>query len=88
MIYIGDVLQLIDDEPEYPGDAPPALMAMFAEVLRNQDADHLLYMMRATVRQTKARIRERLEEMADERQSLMITRYPSLGTNATGPDRF
>lgn len=91
MIYIGDVLKLIDDEPEYPNAAPPRLMALINEAIRDQDADQMLHMLRASVRLTKLCIRERLEAMADEQQSLIITQYPSLGTNASRrdlPNRF
>ncbi len=91
MLYIGDVLALVDDEPEYPGAAPPRLMALINEAIRDQDAEYMLHVLRATVRQTKACIRKRLEELADERQSLIITQCPSLGTKAPGhdrPDRF
>ena len=57
------VIKAIADEPEYPGDAPPELMRHINAVIENKDADHLLHMLRQSVRLTKECITERVNQL-------------------------
>lgn len=58
-----DVLKAIQEEPEYPGDAPPELMQYIRKCIENKDEFHMLHMLRMSVRQIKKCIIDRIEAL-------------------------
>ena len=59
----GSTLDCIADvqaEPEFPGDAPPELIAHIRQCIEAKDEQHLLHMMRIAVSITKKGIQERI----------------------------
>ena len=56
---IEDVVEAIEREPEFP-EPCPKLKELIAQAVENQDVDHVLHMLRQTVRQTKQAIIERI----------------------------
>lgn len=59
----GSTLDCIADvqaEPEFPGDAPPELIAHIRQCIEAKDEQHLLHMMRMAVSITKKGIQERI----------------------------
>lgn len=59
----GSTLACIADvqaEPEFPGDAPPELIAHIRQCIEAKDEQHLLHMMRMAVSITKKGIQERI----------------------------
>lgn len=55
------VLKAVDDEPEYPDDAPPQLCAVLNQAIKDKDLPLLLHAMRQTVRLTKECISARIK---------------------------
>lgn len=60
------VLQAIDEEPEYPDIPPPTqLISLIRQAVNDKDEDHILHMMRQTVRLTKECISKRMCDLAN-----------------------
>ncbi len=53
-------IEAVEAEPEYPDEAPPELMKYINQCIENKDADHMLHMMRHSVRLTKSEIINRI----------------------------
>ena len=57
-----EVLKAIDDEPEYPGEAPPNLMEFIRQVLEMEYPERgVLLIARLAVKQTKSCISGRIK---------------------------
>ncbi|WP_421220316.1 hypothetical protein [Aeromonas enteropelogenes] len=55
-----DCIADVQTEPEFPGDAPPELIAHIRQCIEAKDEQHLLHMMRMAVSITKKGIQERI----------------------------
>lgn len=63
-----EVLKAIDDEPEYPGDAPPRLMQCIRDVLALDEPERekaVLLIARLAVKQTKQCITKRINTLTE-----------------------
>ena len=59
-----EVLKAIDDELEYPGEAPPNLMEFIRQVLEMEYPERgVLLIARLAVKQTKSCIAERINKL-------------------------
>lgn len=63
MLSIESVIKAIADEPEYPGEAPVKLKQLINQAFQSNDQEHVLHMLRQTVRLTKECITERVQKL-------------------------
>jgi len=80
LIELNAVLNAIDNEPEYPGEAPPVLCAVLIKAIEDKDLDLLLHAMRQTVRLTKECIALSVNSIANTVMPVLVV------NNATFPE--
>lgn len=61
-------IEAVEVEPEYPGEAPPELMKLIGQCIENNDAGHILHMMRHSVRLTKSEIIKRILRLETQQE--------------------
>lgn len=59
------ILKAVDDEPELPGEMPPAMWSALLEALMEGDKETVEQMVRIAVRQTKEGIRGRIQQLCE-----------------------
>lgn len=57
-------IRAVEVEPEYPDKAPPELMKHIREAIESKDEEHILHMMRHSVRLTKGEVTNRIRRGA------------------------
>lgn len=61
-LYIDEILSIIDEEPEYPGELPDDLYARISDAVKSSDIELIIAALRATVHITKKNIINRICE--------------------------
>ena len=64
-LFLQDVLQTIEQEPEYP-EPCPKLREFVTKAIEDKDTEWILHMLRQTVRQTKESIIARIRPLDTE----------------------
>ena len=63
LLELDTVLKAIDDEPEFPGEAPRHLKAIIKKAIADKDEDLVLHIARQSVRLTKECIANRVKKL-------------------------
>jgi len=63
---LGDIIKIIESEPEYTGEPTPELLKVFNEIIENKDTDRLVHLLRSSVNLTKRCIRGRILKAAKD----------------------
>lgn len=70
---LGDIIRIIESEPEYTGEPTPELLKVFEEIIENKDTDRLVHLLRSSANLTKrciiATIIERAKITIDKKES-------------------
>ncbi len=63
---LGDIIRIIESEPEYTGEPTPELLRVFEGIIENKDIDRLIHLLRSSVNLTKRCIRGRILKAAKD----------------------
>ncbi len=63
---LGDIIRIVESEPEYPGEPTPELLKVFDEIIENKDINRLVHLLRSSANLTKRCIRGRIIKAAQD----------------------